>query len=104
MSGTYITLLETKLSAPKAGKTAIDPAAIAAIIAAIIQMISQCKKPTPANLRRRVGNRAKLAWAIYSDPNAHCTLADAFDHANDVFDMADDAKDDELVGLAADCR
>ena len=73
--GSGIDLLYEKLTAKKQAKAGgavdaertIDPAMIIAIINAIIGMIGNCNKPTPTLVRRRLGNRVKLALAIHTE-------------------------------------
>ncbi len=99
--GEGLALLEERLTAKRQAKAGFDPASIIAIIQAIIAMIGGCKSPTPAQLRRRLGNRARLAAA---GRQAGMSWTEAFSHADDAFDEADKATDPELQTVIDDCK
>lgn len=99
-----IDLLRQRLTAKKsAGEFGFDPASIIAIITAIVNVIQNCKQPTPANLKRRLFNRAKVAMALMKE-DSNLTFFAARAQADELFDMADSASDVELQSLIADCQ
>ena len=101
MEGKGLQLLDDRLKASN-GLTAFDPAALIAIIQAIIEMVQKCRNPNAKALRRRLLNRARLAAAIQkSYPGLN--WAQALQEADKVFDLADMATEDEPRMLIDDC-
>lgn len=107
--GDHIALLEKRLRDASGGtvdfapaKGAISPALLAAILAAVQLLIQNCTAQTPRALRRRLGNRARVALALYRDC-AGLSWAEALGYADRLFDLAESATDEEIRGLVADC-
>jgi hypothetical protein len=102
--GEYLALLEQRLNEKAARPDAgFDPLTIVMIIAVIVPLIQNCRNKGPNVLRRRFGSRAQVATAIYRDCQG-VSWNDAFRRADDLFDLADEATDDELRGLIEECR
>lgn len=99
--GHYLAVLESRLAA-KSGAAGFDPALVAAVLVVVVALIQNCPAKAPAALRRRAGNRARVAAAIYRDV-AGAGWAESFRLAEALFDLAEAAGDAELRGLAADC-
>lgn len=73
------------------------------ILPAVLPLIIECFNPTPAALRRPLFNRARLAAAIRRhDPSV--TFAEAFEAADDCFQVAKEATDEELQEFVKCCR
>lgn len=103
-SGQGVALLKHLLTESKTeeGKTSFDPASILAILAAILPLIQNCLKPKPSSLRRRFGNRLRLAVAIQGETGD--SWSDSLRQADEVFRLADKASDAELQMLIDDCK
>lgn len=79
-----------------------DPSIINAIITAIVQLISGCFSPTPYALRRRLGNRVRLANAIHREA-ASLSWEESFFKADELFALADQASNADLQAIIDDC-
>lgn len=101
MDGKGVQLLEDRLR-QSGGLSAFDPAALIAIIQAIITTIQNCRKPNAQTLRRRLFNRIRLAAAIQRNYPG-LTWEQAIAQADVAFDLADKATEEELNLLIADC-
>lgn len=103
MAGEGLALMEKRLTVTKAGpgKVGFDPAIISLIISTIIPIIQGCFKPTPQALRRKFLNRARVAAGLVQ--NTGQSWSDAFDQSDELFDLAREAKDEELQLLIDDC-
>lgn len=101
-TGSGLALLEERLAAKSAtpGTAFIDPTIIITIITALIPLIQQCFKPKPASLRRRLGNRGQVAAALRGKGLG---WIEAFTAANQLFDVADESKDEEIQAVIDDC-
>lgn len=103
-SGKGLDLLEERIGAQKAKKgMKLDPVTIAMLIAAIYPVIKNCLNPTPETLRRKLFNRAPLALSIRKE-NPSMRFVAAFQEADDLMDLAKEAKDEELQLVIDDCR
>lgn len=105
MNGEGFQLFEDRLAAKvdPSGQAAIDIAAIIALLMAILPMIQNCFKPNSGTLRRRLGNRSRLA-AAYRRERPELTWRESLRAADLAFEAADEAKDEELELFIADCR
>ena len=101
MEGKGLQLLDDRLRESN-GMTAFDPAALIAIIQAIIETIQKCRNPNAKALRRRLLNRPRLAAAIQRNSSG-LNWAQALQEADKAFDLADKATEDELKLLIDDC-
>lgn len=101
VSGDSLLLLEERLEVTKKAKRKFDPATIQAIIAAILLALQTCNRLGNRVRLRRRQICAAVAWAIY-DQVAGGTLMECFEHADDVFALADEATDLELIALIAE--
>jgi hypothetical protein len=103
MTGDGLSLLEQRLEKKVEGKpVSFDPLTIISIIASIILMIQNCQRPSARGLRRRLFNRARLAAGLREKVGG-LSWRESLGLADDVFDLADEAKDDELQMLILDC-
>ncbi len=103
-TGKGFELLEERIGTQKAKKgVGFDPTIIATLIAAILPLIMNCFKPTPASLRQKLFNRANLAISIRKQ-HPDMRFVAAFQEADDLFDLAKDAKDEELQLVIDDVR
>lgn len=92
--------LNAKISAR--ARRFFDPSIIGAIIAALLPLLQNCFKPTPQSVRRRFGNRVRLANAIHNQlPNA--TWSECYEHADDVLAVADEAPDNDVNEFILEC-
>ena len=100
-SGDGLALLEQRLLSVRAAERPVgfDPTILIAIILEVLQM---CRNPSPADLRRRPLNRARLAVRI-RDKMPGTTYVEAFIQANRVLDLAEKASNKDLELLIADC-
>src|SRR5215218_3102316 len=95
-------LLETRLQEKvnEDGVKQFDPMIILTILSALVPLIKNCFMKTPAALRSRVGNRALLRVALRREG---LDWKDAREKTELLFDLADEATDEELKGLIKDC-
>jgi hypothetical protein len=100
----YLGILQQRLTLVQSAGIApwLTPALVAAILAVVQALIENCPSRSPAALRHRLGNRARIALALFRDI-AGVSLGESFTIANKLLDLANDATDDELRGLVADC-
>lgn len=102
-SGAGLSLAESRIAESKRGEGyKFDPTLIIAIISALIPLIANCFNPKPQALRRRFLNRARVAAAIRREQPG-LSFQEAFDEADNLFDLADKATDEELQLLINDC-
>lgn len=99
MHGAGFQLMEERLMESKEKK--FDPATILLLITTLIPLIANCFNPTPKVLRRRLGNRARVAASIRRDSNV--SWGEAFTQADHCFDCADKVTDEELQLVIDDC-
>ena len=102
-AGDGFALFESKVSV----KVSVMPNAAAfdwaSILKILVSIISGCLKPTPSAIRRKFGNRGRLALAIRQD-QPEMAFSDAFVAADHCFDMARDSTDAECQLFIADCH
>lgn len=105
MNGEGFQLFEDRLAAKvdPSGQAALDIAAIIALIMAILPLIQNCFRPSPSTLRRRFGNRGRFAVA-YRRERPELTWRESLRAVDLAFEVADEAKDEELELFIADCR
>jgi hypothetical protein len=102
MEGKGLQLFEERLAASKQGENVqFDIAVILAIISAVLPLIMNCFAPKPSMLRRRLGNRARVATAIRRETGMGFFAA--MKEADNLFDLAEKATDEELQLLIDDC-
>lgn len=102
--GMGLATAEERIGAKLAQKEGVglDPAMIIMMIQAVITAITNCKKPTPATLKRRSNfNRATLGTAIRQQTG--CDYRLALSRADGVIEAANEATDQELDMLIRDC-
>jgi len=103
MRGDGLDLAEERITARQAKNgMEFDPASIITIITAIMKVLQGCTNPTPRAMRRRMLNRARLASALRQHDNS-LPWAQAFQDADELFTLADEAKNEELQLLIDDC-
>lgn len=104
VTGDGVALLRHRLAAAQGddGRVMFDPTIIVAFLAAILPLIQNCFSPTPKALRRRLGNRLRLALAIGQETGLD--WAESRAKADEVFRLADQATDAELQLLIDDCK
>lgn len=74
-----------------------------ALIPVIVPLIQDCFKANAQAVRRRLFNRARLAVGIMrAQPGL--SFADAFEAADDCFDVADQATDAEVEDFIRCCK
>jgi len=104
MPGEGLQLAEERIAARHAKNGFLfDPASIIAIITAIMSVLQSCTNPTPRALRRRRVNRARLAAALRQHHNEVLAWPQAFEDADELLKLADEANNDELQLLIDDC-
>lgn len=91
--------LQSKLSA---NDVQIDPFTIITILAALIPLLINCFNASPRLLRRRTLNRPRLITALHRAGG--WSLAECRRYADDVFDLAEGATDEELQKLIDECK
>ncbi len=102
-TGKGLALLEERLTARATSEgVGFDPTIILLLISVLLPLIQSCFAPKPAALRRRFGNRARVAAALRRESLA-LTWAECFRHADGVLDLAEAATDEELQSLIDDC-
>lgn len=103
MQGKGFDLLEERYAA-RAARDGVefDPLIIIAIIGMLVQVIQGCFQRSPQAMRRRLLNRARLAVGL-RERMPNLMWVEAFRQADLLFDMADEATDDELQLLITDC-
>lgn len=82
----------------KSHEVGFDPFSLLTII---LPLILDCIKPKPAALRRRLGNRVRIAALVCS--KLGCPWAEGVEIADHLLDMANEAKDGELQQFINDC-
>lgn len=93
----FVARFEKKMGADN-DKVGFDPFSILTIL---LPMILSCIKPKPAQLRRRLGNRVRIAALVCA--NTGCPWTEGTAVADQLLDMAAEAKDSELQQFIADC-
>ncbi len=101
--GAGLSLVEERVAASKASDgVEFDPTIIIAIISAIIPLIQNCFKPKPQNLRRRFGNKMRVAANLKRECPA-MSWDQAIEEAENLFALANKATDAELQMVIDDC-
>lgn len=91
-----------RFAARTGGRAGFDPTIVIGLITVLLPMIQNCFKARPAQLRRRLGNRARLVTGLRRE-RPDLGWREAAEAVDDLFDVADKAKDEELVEFAAYC-
>lgn len=79
-----------------------DPSIIGAIIAALLPLLQNCFRPNAQSVRRRFGNRVRLANAIHNQL-PYASWSECYEHADDVLQVADEAPDNDVNEFILEC-
>ncbi len=103
MNGSGLQKLESRLAVNgQPGNAAIPGGFLQAIIAAIMALMQSCPNPTPANARRRLLNRARLAVGIRKEVPT-LTWQEAYTYSDQCLAIAKDASDEDVQEVIDDC-